>query len=116
VASASAVVNASPAAVGAAALPTVETSAADRRPGFLSPVELDLVFQQPLTDSAELQTLVEAVQQLDGIAAVRSDGVHILVRYDSTRVLPARIRGRLTELGHPPAGGTPVQNPGDAAD
>jgi hypothetical protein len=101
---------------GGAALPTVETAAAVRGSGFLTPVELDLVFQQPLTDSVELQRLVDGVQQLDGITAVRSDGVHILLRYDSSRVLPTRIRDRLRELGHPAVGGTDVQNPGDAAD
>jgi hypothetical protein len=53
---------------------------------------------------------------LDGVALVNSDGTHIHVRYDSTRVLPARIRERLTELGHPAKAGTEVQNPGDAAD
>jgi hypothetical protein len=99
-----------------AGLPTVETTAAARGPGFLTPVELDLELQQPITDSVELRTLVDGVQQLDGVASVRSDGVHILVRYDSTRVLPARLRDRLRELGHPARAGTDVQNPGDAAD
>lgn len=97
-------------------LPTVETSAAVRGPGFLTPVELDLELQQPVTDATDLKTLVDGVQQLDGVATVRSDGVHILVRYDSTRVLPARLRDRLRELGHPARAGTEVQNPGDAAD
>ena len=97
-------------------LPTVETSAAVRGPGFLTPVELDLELQQPVTDATDLKTLVDGVQQLDGVATVRSDGVHILVRYDSTRVLPARFRDRLRELGHPARAGTEVQNPGDAAD
>jgi hypothetical protein len=94
----------------------VETTAAVRGPGFLTPVELELELEQPLSDVAELRTLVEGVQQLDGVAAVRSDGVSILVRYDSTRVLPARLRDRLRELGHPARPGTDVQNPGDAAD
>jgi hypothetical protein len=100
----------------AAALPTIETTPDARGPGFLTPVELDLVFQQPVTDSVTLRGLVEGMQQLDGIAGVRSDGAHILVRYDSTRVLPTRIRDRLRELGHPAVAGTEVQNPGDAAD
>jgi hypothetical protein len=77
---------------------------------------LDLEFQQPLNDQTQLRQLVDGVQQLNGIASVHSDGLHIRVRYDSTRVLPARIRDRLRELGHPARAGTDVQNPGDAAD
>ena len=79
-------------------------------------MELELELEQPLSDAGALRQLVEDVQQLDGVASVRSDGVRILVRYDSTHVLPARIRARLSELGHPARGGTDVQNPGDAAD
>jgi hypothetical protein len=98
------------------ALSTVETTAGPQGPGFLTPVELELQFQQPLADQTELRDVVEGVQQLGGIASVRSDGVRVQVRYDSTRVLPARIRDRLRELGHPARAGTDVQNPGDAAD
>jgi hypothetical protein len=97
-------------------LPTVEAIAAHRGAGFLTPIELDLELQQPLTDPAELRRLVDGVLALDGIASVHSDGVSIALRYDSTRVLPARIRQRLAELGHPAKAGTVVQNPGDAAD
>jgi hypothetical protein len=97
-------------------LPTVETSAGARGAGFLTPVEIDLPLMQPITDSAALSQLVNDVQQLDGVASVRSDGLRIQVRYDSTRVIPSRIRDRLRELGHPASGGTDVQNPGDAAD
>jgi hypothetical protein len=79
-------------------------------------VELELEFQQPLTDPQQLHLVAEGVQQLNGIASVHSDGLRIRVRYDSTRVLPSRIRSRLTELGHPARAGTDVQNPGDAAD
>jgi hypothetical protein len=112
-------VPATPAAAPAAerqALPTVETIAAQRGPGFLTPVELELELQQPLTDLAELHRLVDGMQALDGIATVRSDGLSVHLRYDSTRVLPARIRERLSELGHPARSGTEVQNPGEAAD
>jgi hypothetical protein len=103
-------------AIAAAALPTVETSAPALGPAFLTPVELELELQQPLTDPEQLRLLVEGVQELNGIASVRSDGVRIRMHYDSTRVLPARIRERLRELGHPAKAGTEVQNPGDAAD
>jgi hypothetical protein len=107
----------SPAArTSAATLPVVESTAIVRGAGFLTPVELELELMQPITDAGALRQLVEGVQQLAGIASVRSDGVRIQVRYDSTQVLPARIRARLTELGHPARGGTDVQNPGDAAD
>jgi len=106
----------SPVPTPAAALPTVATSAPSLGPGFLTPVELELEFQQPLTTQDDLRQLVDGVQQLNGIAAVESNGVRIRVRYDSTRVLPARIRDRLRELGHPARAGTDVQNPGDAAD
>jgi hypothetical protein len=111
-----AVPTAAPVRNAAPGLATVETTAAVRGPGFLTPVELDLELEQPVTDAVDLKTLVEGVQQLDGVATVRSDGVHIVVRYDSTRVLPARLRDRLRELGHPARAGTEVQNPGDAAD
>ena len=105
-----------PTTTRAVALLTVETTAAVQGPGFLTPVELELEFQQSLSDQDQLRLLVEGVQQLNGIASVRSDGHSIRVRYDSTRVLPARIRDRLRELGHPALAGTDVQNPGDAAD
>jgi hypothetical protein len=97
-------------------LPTVQTSADAGAAGFLRAVELDLDFQQPVADPSSLRQLVDGMQQLDGVASVSSDGLHILVRYDSTRILPTRIRDRLRELGHPARGGTEVQNPGDAAD
>ena len=103
-------------ASGVAGLPTVETSADARGPGFLTPVEIDLPLAQPITDGAVLSQLVNDVQQLDGVASVRSDGLRIQVRYDSTRLIPSRIRDRLRELGHPANSGTDVQNPGDAAD
>jgi hypothetical protein len=94
----------------------VETTAASTQAGFLTQVELALELEQAVTDPAELRRFVDGVQELTGIASVRSDGSHIEVRYDSTRVLPARIRDRLRELGHPARAGTNVQNPGDAAD
>jgi hypothetical protein len=100
----------------AQALPTVATQADQRGPGFLTPVELELILQQPIGDASELRRLVDGVQSLDGIASVRGDGQRVVVRYDSTRVLPARIRQQLTALGHPARPGTEVQNPGDAAD
>jgi copper chaperone CopZ len=100
----------------AQALPTVATSASASDPGFLRAVELDLDLQQPLTDQVSLKQFVEGIQQLDGVTAVQSDGVRVIVNYDSQRVLPQRIRDRLRELGHPARAGTDVQNPGDAAD
>jgi hypothetical protein len=82
----------------------------------LRAIELDLELQQPLTDSNALRQLVEGIQVLDGVSSVSSDGVHVHVLYDSTRLLPTRVRDRLRELGHPARAGTDVQNPGDAAD
>ena len=99
-----------------APLPTVDTSTSASAAGFLRAIDLDLEFEQPLTSSADLQAVAEGVQSLDGVVSVHSDGVRIQVQYDSTRVLPTRIRDRLRELGHPARAGTEVQNPGDAAD
>src|SRR5690349_17312380 len=53
-------------AASAAALATVETVAPQQGPGFLTPVELELVLQQPVSDAAELRRLVEGVQELSG--------------------------------------------------
>jgi hypothetical protein len=100
----------------AAALPIVERSRAGGAAGFLTPVEVELELADPLTSSDELQNLLDGVLELNGIASVRGDGIHVTVRYDSQLVLPARIRDRLRELGHPAKTGTEVQNPGDAAD
>jgi hypothetical protein len=102
--------------VSASPLPTVATSANAADPGFLRAVELNLDLAQPLTDEQALSQFVDGVQSLDGVTAVRSDGIHVVVSYDSTRLLPGRIRDRLSELGHPARAGTDVQSPGDAAD
>ena len=64
----------------------------------------------------DLQKLVDGLTELNGITHVTSDGAHVSFEYDSTQVLPARIRDRLEELGHPAKPGTEVQNPGDTAD
>jgi hypothetical protein len=100
----------------AVVLPTVESTAATGGPGFLTPIELNLEFAQPVTSVEDLRSVVTGLQSLDGVAYVHSDGVHIAVRYDTTMVLPDRIRSRLRELGFPAKPGTDVQNPGDAAD
>ena len=105
-----------PAKPAAAALPTVERSQPSSSASFLTPIELELELAEPITTSAELQRLVDGVQELNGIARVSSDGLHLSVRYDSALVLPARIRDRLAELGHPARAGTEIQNPGDTAD
>jgi copper chaperone CopZ len=102
--------------VAPSGLPIVETSRSSTSAGFLTAVELELEFAQPIGTVDELKMVVDGVQELNGVASVRSDGIHIGVRYDSTVVLPARIRDRLRELGHPAVAGTNVQNPGDAAD
>ena len=97
-------------------LPIVETSRSSSSAGFLTAVELELEFAEPIGTTDELKQVVDGLQELNGVASVRSDSIHIGVRYDSTVVLPARIRDRLRELGHPAVAGTNVQNPGDAAD
>jgi hypothetical protein len=103
-------------AQGVVALPTIESTAVTGGPGFLTPIEINLEFAQPVTNVADLRKVVDGVQGLEGVAYVHSDGVHIAVRYDTTMVLPDRIRSRLRELGFPAKAGTDVQNPGDAAD
>src|SRR5262249_26053813 len=100
----------------AVALPTLESAAVTGGPGFLTPIELNLEFAQPLSSVEDLRKVVAGLQSLDGVAYVHSDGIHIAVRYDTTMVLPDRIRSRLRELGFPAKAGTDVQNPGDAAD
>lgn len=107
---------AKPTAVSAVALPTVERSRASGSAGFLTPVELELEFAEPISSAEELNEVAEGLLQLSGIASVHADGTRVSVRYDTTAVLPARIRDRLRELGHPAKAGTEVQNPGDAAD
>ena len=97
-------------------LPTVERSQPSSSASFLTPIELELELAEPIMTSAELQRLVDGVQELNGVAHVSSDGLHLSVRYDSALVLPARIRDRLAELGHPARAGTEIQNPGDTAD
>lgn len=100
----------------AAALPTVESERPSGSASFLTPVDLDLELAQPITTTDELRKLVKGLQDLNGVASVRSDGTHVSLRYDSGMLLPARIRDRLEELGHSAKGGTEVQSPGDTSD
>jgi hypothetical protein len=95
---------------------TVERSRPPSSAAFLTPAELDLELAQPLSSRDDLQKLVDGLSELNGITHVTSDGNHVSFEYDSTQVLPARIRDRLDELGHPGKAGTEVQNPGDTAD
>jgi hypothetical protein len=97
-------------------LPTVERSRPSQSASFLTPIDLELELEAPITSTAELQRLVEGLLVLNGVTRASSDGVHLSVQYDSALVLPARIRDRLDELGHPAVGGTEIQNPGDTAD
>jgi hypothetical protein len=100
----------------AQSLPTVERSRPPSSTAFLTPAELDLELAQPITSADDLRALVDGLAELNGITHVTSDGVHLSFEYDSTQVLPARIRARLEELGHPARAGTEIQNPGDTAD
>jgi hypothetical protein len=102
-----------PAAEGA--LPAVETRNQAQDAGFLTPVEITFQFAQPIRAADVLRTLVDAVQALPGVAAVKSDGVHMIVQYDTARVQPAQIRQRLDELGYAFAPGTDVPA-GDSSD
>ena len=103
-------------APAAQALPTVERSRPPSSAAFLTPAELDLELDQPITGADDLRALVEGMAELNGITHVTSDGAHVSFEYDSTQVLPARIRDRLAELGHPAKAGTEIQSPGDTAD
>jgi hypothetical protein len=94
----------------------VERSRPSASAAFLTPAELDLEFAEPIADADELRRVVDGMIELNGIAHVSSDGVHISLEYDSGLVLPARIRDRLQELRHPATAGTEIQSPGDTAD
>jgi hypothetical protein len=94
----------------------VQRSRSSGDPSFLTPIDLELQFAEPVQSAEELTRVVEGVLSLGGVSSVRSDGNHIVVVYDSQRVLPERIRVRLLELDHPAVAGTEVQIPGVAAD
>jgi hypothetical protein len=97
-------------------LPTVERSKPPSSAAFLTPADLELELQEPITSADQLRDVVDGMAELNGITHVASDGVHLSFEYDSNQVLPARIRNRLEELGHPAKPGTEIQNPGETAD
>ena len=84
--------------------------------GFLAATEVEFEFQEPVPTAEQLTRVVDGMQELTGVARVRSDGMHISVHYDDALVHAARLRSRLRELGHPAKAGTEVQPPGVAAD
>jgi hypothetical protein len=103
-----------PAADGA--LPALETRNQSQDPGFISPVQVTFQFAQPIASAEVLRTIVDGVQAMTGVAAVKSDGVHMIVQYDTARVQPAQIRERLEELGYTLAPGGDVPDAGDSSD
>jgi hypothetical protein len=100
----------------AGALPAVESDNPVQDPGFLTPIETQFELSEPVASPDALRALVDGVQRLSGVAAVKSDGIHVLVQYDTARIQLPQLRQRLSELGHAPAPGTEVSPPGDAAD
>ena len=103
-----------PAAPGAIAV--VETANQVQDPGLVTPMEIQFELAQPIGAADTLRTLVDNVQSVAGVVRVKSDGVHMLVQYDTARVQPTQLRQRLTELGHAAAPGTDVPAPGGARD
>jgi len=105
-----------PATEVAKTLPTVEASRPSTSASFLTAIDLELEFAEPIANPDELRRVVQGMLELNGVVHVSSDGVHISLRYDSGMVLPARMREQLQELGHPARAGTEIQSPGDTAD
>jgi copper chaperone CopZ len=103
-----------PAAEGALAV--IETRNQAQDPGFLTPMEITFQFAQPIGAEADLRRIVDAVQAVPGVAAVKSDGVNMIVQYDSARLEPAQIRQLLDQLGFAFAPGTDVPDAGDSRD
>jgi hypothetical protein len=103
-----------PAAEGA--LPVIETRIQPQDPGVVMPVEVTFQFAQAIVATETLRPIVDAVQAVPGVTGVKSDGVHMIVQYDSGRVQPAQIRQLLDQLGHAFAPGTDVPDAGDPRD
>lgn len=83
---------------------------------YVTPVELDLAFATPVPSNEELGRVMEGLVRGGGVGLVRSDGVRVVVQYDTAVVEPTAIRQRLAALGHPAKPGTEVKDAGDAAD
>jgi hypothetical protein len=103
-----------PTADGAIAM--VETRAAATDSGVVTPMELQFELADHIGSPDVLRQVVAGVQALPGVVAVKSDGVHMLIQYDDSRIQPTQVRQLLTELGHAAAPGTDVPSPGRAAD
>jgi hypothetical protein len=100
----------------AGTIAVVESRNQIQDPGLVTPVEIQFELAEPITTSDALRGLVDGVQALAGVVAVKADGVHLLVHYDDSRVQPMQLRQRLTELGHAAIPGTDVPAPGPAID
>jgi hypothetical protein len=100
----------------AAAIAVIETRNEVQQPGLITPLEIQFQLGEPISTSDALRAAVEGVQALPGVVAVKSDGVHVLVQYDDSRVQPNQLRQRLMELGHAAAPGVDAPAPGAAAD
>jgi hypothetical protein len=98
------------------ALAAIETRSQAQDPSFLTPVEILFQFEQPIATSDALRMVVNGVQALPGVAAVKSNGVNIIVQYDTARVQPPQIRQYLDGLGYALAPGTDIPDAGTAAD
>jgi hypothetical protein len=98
------------------AIAVIEATNPDQDPGLLSPMEIQFELADPIATPDVLRTVVDAIRTSTGVVAVKSDGVHLLVQYDDSRVQPGQLRQRLTALGHAAAPGTDLPAPGRAAD
>jgi len=99
-----------------AAIAVIEATNPVQDPGLLSPKEIQFELADPIATADALRSVVDGLRTSAGVVAVKSDGVHVLVQYDDSRVQPGQLRQRLTELGHAAAPGTDLPAPGRAAD
>jgi hypothetical protein len=99
------------------ALAVLETRSLVQDPGFVTPMEVQFEFGQPIPTSDALRTVVDGVQAMPGVAAVKSDGIHMVVQLDTSRVQPAQIRQLVEQqLGYQLSAGTQVPDAGTTAD
>jgi len=85
------------------ALPPVESTKSGAGSRFPDTDRDQFPALRPVATPDALRALVDGVQVMTGVAAVKSDGIHMLVQYDTARIQLPQLRQRLTELGHPPA-------------